>query len=81
MKYFFQAVTIFSHALQSGQLGPLINQFGLGDEAVLAASSCDMEAFIKALEKKKDQESSKKETEKKSEKDQDKDEDDSMAVD
>ena len=42
-------MTVFSHALQSGQLGPLINQFGLGEEAVLAASSCDMEGFVKVI--------------------------------
>ncbi|XP_042213832.1 proteasomal ubiquitin receptor ADRM1-like isoform X3 [Homarus americanus] len=82
---FQQAVSLFSSALQSGQLGPLINQFGLGEDAVLAASSCDMEAFIKALGKKKDkEESSKKEEEKKNadkDKDQDKDDDDAMSVD
>ncbi|XP_042876760.1 proteasomal ubiquitin receptor ADRM1-like isoform X1 [Penaeus japonicus] len=82
---FQQAVSLFSSALQSGQLGPLINQFGLGEDAVLAAASCDMEAFIKALGKKKDkEEGSKKEEEKKKEekgKDQDKDEDDAMSVD
>ncbi|XP_076044665.1 regulatory particle non-ATPase 13 isoform X2 [Oratosquilla oratoria] len=79
---FQQAVSLFSSALQSGQLGPLINQFGLGEEAVLAASSCDMEAFIKALAKKdkgKDNEGKKEES--KEGKDQDKEEDDSMAVD
>ncbi|XP_071542540.1 proteasomal ubiquitin receptor ADRM1 isoform X2 [Panulirus ornatus] len=82
---FQQAVSLFSSALQSGQLGPLINQFGLGEDAVLAASSCDMEAFIKALGKKKDkEEGSKKEEEKKNadkDKDQDKDDDDAMSVD
>ncbi|MCL4131497.1 UNVERIFIED_CONTAM: hypothetical protein GTU68_006862 [Idotea baltica] len=80
---FQQAVNLFTSALQSGQLGPLINQFGLGEDAVSAASSSDMEAFIKALGKKKDEgsSSSKKEEERKKEKDQDKDEDDSMALD
>ncbi|XP_064080425.1 proteasomal ubiquitin receptor ADRM1-B-like isoform X1 [Macrobrachium nipponense] len=82
---FQQAVSLFSSALQSGQLGPLINQFGLGEDAVLAASSCDMEAFIKALGKKKssDEGSKKEEEKKKADKDtdQDKDEDDSMSVD
>ena len=38
---------MFSHALQSGQLGPLVKQFGLGDDAVLAAAAADMEAFVK----------------------------------
>lgn len=47
LSHTFQAVSLFSSALQSGQLGPLINQFGLGEDAVLAAASCDMEAFIK----------------------------------
>jgi len=89
---FQQAVSLLSSALQSGQLGPLINQFGLGEEAVLAATACDMEAFVKALGKKKDGSSSSsssnsgsKEEDKKNEtagkKDQDKDEDDSMSVD
>ncbi|CAL4135613.1 unnamed protein product, partial [Meganyctiphanes norvegica] len=86
---FQQAVSLLSSALQSGQLGPLINQFGLGEEAVLAATACDMEAFVKALGKKKEGSSSSssnsgsKEEDKKTEgkKDQDKDEDDSMSVD
>ncbi|XP_045104197.1 proteasomal ubiquitin receptor ADRM1-like isoform X2 [Portunus trituberculatus] len=82
---FQQAVSLFSSALQSGQLGPLINQFGLGEDAVHAASSCDMEAFIKALGKKKESEgASKKDEEKKSpekKEDKDKDDDDYMAVD
>jgi len=82
---FQQAVSLLSSALQSGQLGPLINQFGLGEEAVLAATACDMEAFVKALGKKKDASSSSgsKEEDKKEpgKKDQDKDEDDSMSVD
>ena len=42
-------MTLFTSALQSGQLGPLINQFGLGEEAVLAATFCDMEAFIEVI--------------------------------
>lgn len=41
---------MFSAALQSGQLGPLIQQFGLGAEAVEAAQKGDMEAFIAALQ-------------------------------
>ena len=43
---------MFSAALQSGQLGPLIQQFGLGSEAVEAAQKGDMEAFIAALQNK-----------------------------
>lgn len=41
---------MFSAALQSGQLGPLIQQFELGSEAVEAAQRGDMEAFITALQ-------------------------------
>lgn len=67
---FKQAVSLFSAALESGQLGPLVKQFGLGDDAVLAAAAADMEGFVKALSKKKE----------KSDKDN-KDDDDSMAVD
>lgn len=83
---FQQAVSLLSSALQSGQLGPLINQFGLGEDAVLAATACDMEAFVKALGKRKEGGSSSgsKEEDKTTEsgkKDQDKDEDDSMSVD
>ena len=48
---FDQALSVFSAALQSGQLGPLIQQFGLGTEAVEAAQKGDMEAFISALQK------------------------------
>lgn len=47
---FAQALSVFSAALQSGQLGPLIQQFGLGAEAVEAAQRGDMEAFIAALQ-------------------------------
>ena len=49
---FKQALQLFSSGLQSGQLGPLINEFGLGDAAVAAASAGNMEAFIKAVNKK-----------------------------
>lgn len=47
---FQQAVSMFSAALQSGQLGPLMQQFGLGEEVVTAASQGDLEAFITALQ-------------------------------
>ncbi|CAG0897404.1 unnamed protein product [Darwinula stevensoni] len=50
---FQQAVAVFSAALQSGQLGPLIKEFGLGEDAVKAADAGDMGAFVKALSKKK----------------------------
>ena len=35
---FVQALTSFSQALQSGQLGPLMNQFGLGEDVANAAA-------------------------------------------
>ena len=35
-----------------GQLGPLIKEFGLGDDAAAAAAQGDMEAFVKALQSK-----------------------------
>jgi len=49
---FQQAVSMFSMALSSGQLGPLIREFGLGDEAAAAAAQGNMEAFVKALQNK-----------------------------
>merc|ERR1719323_1524668 len=49
---FQQAVSMFSMALGSGQLGPVIKEFGLGDEAAAAAANGDMESFVKALQKK-----------------------------
>eukprot|EP00096_Caligus_rogercresseyi_P008623 TRINITY_DN2782_c0_g1_i3.p1 TRINITY_DN2782_c0_g1~~TRINITY_DN2782_c0_g1_i3.p1 ORF type:complete len:370 (-),score=180.80 TRINITY_DN2782_c0_g1_i3:1682-2791(-) len=50
---FQQALSVFSTALQSGQLAPLVREFNLGDEAVEAASQGSMEDFIKALQKTK----------------------------
>merc|ERR1712210_54924 len=50
---FQQAVSMFSMALQSGQIAPLVREFGLGDEAVAAATQGDMGAFVKALQKDK----------------------------
>ncbi|KAM6977165.1 proteasomal ubiquitin receptor ADRM1 [Aplochiton taeniatus] len=47
---FQQAMSMFSSALASGQLGPLMNQFGLPAEAVEAANKGDVEAFAKAME-------------------------------
>lgn len=47
---FQQSLSIFSQALQSGQLGPLMAQFGLSPEVVSAANSGDMEAFVRALQ-------------------------------
>lgn len=48
---FQQALSMFSSALQSGQLGPVVSQFQLNDEAVAAATNGDLEQFVKALEK------------------------------
>jgi len=49
---FKQAMAMFSSGLQSGQLAPLIREFDLGDEAVAAAVSGSLEAFVKAVENK-----------------------------
>eukprot|EP00794_Sanderia_malayensis_P012262 gene12262-13527_t len=48
---FKQALSTFSSALQSGQLAPLIQEFGLGKEAIDAAAKGDIFAFVKALQK------------------------------
>ncbi|KAH9372593.1 hypothetical protein HPB48_019112 [Haemaphysalis longicornis] len=45
-----QALSMFSTALQSGQLGPLMQQFGMEENVVAAAASGDMGAFVKALQ-------------------------------
>ena len=45
---------MFSSGLQSGQLAPLIREFDLGDDAVAAAASGNLEAFVKAIENKKE---------------------------
>jgi hypothetical protein len=42
---------MFSAALQSGQLGPVVQQFEVGDEAVDAANQGNMEEFVRALQK------------------------------
>lgn len=47
---FQQALSMFSNALQSGQLGPVVSQFKLNEQAIEAANNGDMEQFIKALE-------------------------------
>lgn len=51
---FQQALSMFSSALQSGQLGPVVSQFQLSPEVVAAAQSGDLEQFVVALEKSKD---------------------------
>nr|XP_033770119.1 proteasomal ubiquitin receptor ADRM1 [Geotrypetes seraphini]XP_033770120.1 proteasomal ubiquitin receptor ADRM1 [Geotrypetes seraphini] len=47
---FQQALSMFSAALASGQLGPLMSQFGLPTEAVDAANKGDVEAFASAMQ-------------------------------
>lgn len=47
---FQQALSMFSSALQSGQLGPVVSQFKLNEQAIEAANAGDLEQFIKALE-------------------------------
>lgn len=87
---FQQALNSFSHALQSGQLGPLVQQFGLPELCVVAANKGNFEAFVKALQQvnKNDDDSSKDNNKKKDDggnaggkKDDKKFDDDSMALD
>ncbi|KAM9343062.1 proteasomal ubiquitin receptor ADRM1-like isoform 2-T2 [Pholidichthys leucotaenia] len=47
---FQQSMSIFSSALASGQLGPLMSQFGLPAAAVEAANRGDVEAFARAMQ-------------------------------
>ncbi|XP_013409292.1 proteasomal ubiquitin receptor ADRM1 isoform X2 [Lingula anatina] len=47
---FQQALSTFSAALASGQLGPLMGQFGLGEEVANAAAQGDVEAFVRAMQ-------------------------------
>ncbi|XP_057308668.1 proteasomal ubiquitin receptor ADRM1-like [Hydractinia symbiolongicarpus] len=47
---FKQALSVFSAALQSGQLAPLMQQFKLSQDAVNAAAKGDIIAFTKALQ-------------------------------
>lgn len=46
----FQAANQFSSALTSGQMGPVISQFGLPSEVTAAANTGDMQSFFKSLE-------------------------------
>lgn len=64
---FQQALSMFSNALQSGQLGPVVSQFKLNDDAVSAANSGDLEQFVKALEKASIKDTSAKDDDKKDE--------------
>jgi 26S proteasome regulatory subunit N13 len=54
---FKQAVSMFSMAFNSGQLGPLVREFGLSDSAIAAADKGNMQAFVQALQKDKKVES------------------------
>jgi len=47
---FKSALSTFNSALQSGLLGPLIQQFNLSEACVEAANRGDLEAFAKAME-------------------------------
>lgn len=47
---FLQALSMFWSALQSGQVAPIVQQFGLGIEAVAAAADGNIDHFITALE-------------------------------
>ncbi|XP_045538141.1 proteasomal ubiquitin receptor ADRM1 isoform X1 [Papilio machaon] len=85
---FAQAANQFSAALSSGQMGPVMNQFGLPPEVTSAASTGDMQAFFKALENtsnasdsSKSQEEDKKKEKAKEEKDGKKDDDAGMSLD
>jgi len=65
---FQQAMGTFQAALQSGQLGPLMNQFGMPSDVSAAASQGNVEAFMQAMEQdqnKEDEDKEKKKEEKK----------------
>jgi ribosomal protein L12E/L44/L45/RPP1/RPP2 len=47
---FKKAMSSFSSALQSGQLGPIMKQFDLPPEVSVAAAQGNLEAFAKAME-------------------------------
>lgn len=47
---FKSSLSQFCVALQSGQLGPLISQFGLNQDCVEAANLGNLEAFVRALD-------------------------------
>lgn len=83
-----QAANQFSSALTSGQIGPVISQFGLSPEVASAAHAGDMQSFFKALENSsnasdssKSQEDDKKNDKAKDEKDVKEDDDDGMSLD
>ncbi|XP_065169205.1 proteasomal ubiquitin receptor ADRM1-like isoform X1 [Atheta coriaria] len=48
---FQQAVSQFSNALESGQLGPVVSQLVANPEVIAAANEGNIQEFVKALEK------------------------------
>ncbi|GAB6028433.1 hypothetical protein CHUAL_002593 [Chamberlinius hualienensis] len=73
---FRQAFSTFSAALSSGQLGPIMHQFGFGEEVEAAAAQGDLEAFLQALQQTTQNKDGADKT-----KDKKKDDDDEMALD
>lgn len=71
---FQQAMGNFQAALQSGQLGPLMNQFGMPSDVSAAATQGNVEAFVTAMEEDKTKEEEDKEKKDKKEDDFDLDE-------
>ncbi|CAG7730338.1 unnamed protein product [Allacma fusca] len=47
---FQHALSAFCAAFPTGQLGPLVSQFGMGSEAVNAAQAGNLEAFLNAIQ-------------------------------
>jgi len=70
---FQQAMGSFQAALQSGQLGPLMGQFGMPSEVSAAAAQGNVEAFVSAMEQDQNKDD---EEEDKEKKENDKKEDD-----
>jgi len=65
---FQQAMGSFQAALQSGQLGPLMNQFGMPSDVSTAAAQGNVEAFMQAMQQDDEED---KDKEKKKEKKED----------
>jgi hypothetical protein len=51
---FQHALSSFCSAFPSGQLGPLVEQFKFGKDAVQAAQTGNLEAFLNAIQKEVD---------------------------
>jgi len=68
---FQQAMGTFQAALQSGQLGPLMGQFGMPSDVSAAAAQGNVEAFMQAMEQDENKEEEKEEKEKKKDKEDD----------